>query len=164
MTSVIKVDNIKVDNIQNSSGTAAMSIDSSGIVSTSQLQYITLLRNANVAYSTGATIADWRLVNSNGITESSGVCTVSVGGVYLISISVICDSTNGVEFYVNGTKQFRPSYSAMGSGEAWSCVANCFAWNLSASDTVEFRVQGSMRIYGASDNSTVGSWSMVKIG
>jgi|SRR5210317_1775354 len=158
MTSVLKV-----DNIQNSSGTSAISIDSSGIVSTGQLQYITLLRNAEVTYSAGATITDWRLADSNGITESSGVCTVSVGGVYLISISVISDATNGIEFYVNSTKQFRPSYSATGSGEAWSTIANCFAWSLSASDTVEFKAQGSMAIYGTSDSSTVGSWSMVKI-
>jgi len=158
MTSILKV-----DNIQNSSGTSAISIDSSGIVSTGQLQYITLLRNAEVTYSAGATITDWRLADSNGITESSGVCTVSVGGVYLISISVISDATNGIEFYVNSTKQFRPSYSATGSGEAWSTIANCFAWSLSASDTVEFKAQGSMAIYGTSDSSTVGSWSMVKI-
>jgi len=159
MTSILKV-----DNIQNSSGTSAMSIDSSGIVSTSQLQYITLLRNAAVTYSTGATIADWRLTESNGITESSGVCTVFVGGVYLISISVISSTTQGIEFYVNGVKQFRPSYSGIGSGEPWSVVSNCFAWSLSASDTVHFQAQGSMEIYGASDSSTVGSWSMVKIG
>ena len=160
MTSILKVTEIQDPTNSNT----ALTIDSSGIVSTSQLQYITLLRNAQVTYSAGATITDWRLADSNGITESSGVCTVSVSGVYLISISVISSSTQGIEFYVNGIKQFRPSYSGTGSGEPWSAVANCFAWNLSASDTVHFQAQGSMEIYGASDSSTVGSWSMVKIG
>ena len=160
MTSILKVSEIQDPTNSNT----ALTIDSSGIVSTSQLQYITLLRNAEVTYSTGATIADWRLSDSNGITESSGVCTVSVAGVYLISLSVISSSTMGIEFYVNGIKQFRPGYAAAGTGEPWSTAANCFAWNLSASDTVEFKAQGSMTIYGASDNSTVGSWSMVKIG
>lgn len=154
-----------VDEVHSKTGsTKALEIDSSGIISTSQLQYITLLRNANVTYSAGATITDWRLSESNGITESGGVCTVSVAGVYLISVSVISSTTQGIEFYVNGTKQFRPSYSGTGSAEPWSTIANCFAWSLSASDTVHFQAQGSMEIYGASDSSTVGSWSMVKIG
>jgi len=160
MTSILKVSEIQDPTNSNT----ALSIDSSGIISTSQLQYITLLRNATVNYSAGATIADWRLAESNGITESSGVCTVSVAGVYLISFSVISAATNAMEFFYNGTKQFRPGYGAIGSGEAWSTIANCFAWTLSASDTVEFKAQGIMQIYGASDNSTVGSWSMVKIG
>jgi hypothetical protein len=160
MTSILKVSEIQDPTNSNT----ALMIDSSGIVSTSQLQYITLLRNASVTYSAGATIADWRLAESNGITESSGVCTVSVAGVYLVSLSVISDATNGIEFFYNGTKQFRVGYGAIGSGEAFSTVGGCFAWSLSASDTVHFRAQGSMGIYGASDNTTVGYWSMVKIG
>ena len=160
MTSILKVSEIQDPTNSNT----ALTIDSSGIISTSQLQYITLLRNAQATYSAGATIVDWRLAESNGITESSGVCTVSVAGVYLISLSVISSATNGIEFFYNGTKQFRAGYAATGTGEAWSTVAGCFAWSLSASDTVEFKAQGSMEIYGASDNTTVGHWSMVKIG
>jgi len=154
-----------VDEVHSKTGsTKALEIDNDGIVSTSQLQYITLLRNAQATYSAGATITGWRLADSNGIIESNGVCTVSVAGVYLISFSVISNSSSGMEFYVNGVRQFRASYGAIGTGEAWSTLANCFAWNLSASDTIHFKAENSMEIYGATDNFTVGSWSIVKIG
>jgi len=159
MTSILKV-----DSIQNAAGSAAMTIDSSGNITTNQLQYITLLRNDFASYSAGDTITGWRLNDSNGITHSNGVCTVSVAGLYLISFSVISKGLGGMYFCQNGTNQFRASYADQGTGETWDTMANSFAWKLSASDEVQFKAEQTPWLYGTTDSTTVGSWSIVRIG
>lgn len=160
MTSILKVSEIQ----DPTNGNSALTIDSSGNITTNQLQYITLLRNDLAAYSSGNTITGWRLNDSNGITHSNGVCTVSVAGLYLISFSVITQATGGMYFCLNNTNQFRASYGDQGTGETWSVMANSFAWQLSASDTVQFKADQSVHLYGSTSSTTVGSWSIVRIG
>jgi len=155
---------LNVDAINNVAGTSAMTIDSGGNITTNQLQYITLLRNDFASYSNGDTITGWRLNDSNGITHSNGVCTIPVAGLYLISFSVISQSTGGMYFCLNNTNQFRASYSEKATGETWSVMANSFAWQLSASDTVQFKVDQTVHLYGSTSSTTVGSWSIVRIG
>ena len=155
---------LKVENISHTNGSAALTIDSSGNITTNQLQYITLLRNDFASYSDGDTITGWRLNDSNGITHSNGVCTIPVAGLYLISVSVISKGGGGMYFCQNGTNQFRVSYADNGTGETWGTMANSFAWKLSASDEVNFKADQTPWLYGDASSVAVGSWSIVRIG
>ena len=92
MTSVLKVSEIQDPTNNNS----ALTIDSTGRVKTPARPFIQLFRNANSSYAAGATITDWRLNDSRGITISSGVMTVPVAGLYQIGIHVITSGTAGI--------------------------------------------------------------------
>ena len=108
MTSVLKV-----DNIQNSSGTSAMNIDSSGLVSLPNSVYITRFElSAN--QTSNAVITNWasmrlaKQISSVGtaVTVSSGIFTFPVTGVWKITIQARIlsgsgDSTAGL--YLNAT-------------------------------------------------------------
>lgn len=87
MTSVIKV-----DNIQSSGGTAALSIDSSGRVTMANTTQIDMWR-LNASFGTnGATITGWEQPDSSweatvgsSMSESSGIFTFPNTGLYRIS-------------------------------------------------------------------------------
>ena len=153
MTSVLKVSEIQDPTNSNS----ALTIDTSGRVKTPARPFIQLFRNANSSYAAGATITDWRLNDSRGITISSGVMTVPVAGLYQIGIHVITSGTAGIYLYINNTKIYRIGYAAAGTSEAWSHIGGTNVFNLSASDEVKFvAANATLPIYGDTGNETVG--------
>ena len=92
MTSVLKV-----DNIQNSSGTSALSIDSSGSVSfpnTAVPAFRVGLLAAQVETSTGLKTVHWDETTTHncflngGVTNSSGVITVPKAGIYQVNATM----------------------------------------------------------------------------
>ena len=104
MTSVLKV-----DNIQNSSGTSALSIDSSGRVTRNVLPSFRIGLDANQAITTsGSDITilwddDDTTKNfiQGGMSLSSGIVTVPVAGVYQIHANVRFDNVGSGYVTVN---------------------------------------------------------------
>ena len=152
MASILKVGEIQDPTNSNS----ALTIDTSGRVKTPARPFIQLLRNANATYANNATITDWRVNDSRGITISSGVMTVPVAGLYQIGIHVITSSTAGIYLNIAGTKIYRIGYAAAGTSEAWSHVGGTGLFNLSANEEVKFTADSGITIYGATTNVTVG--------
>ena len=153
MASILKVGEIQDPTNSNS----ALTIDTSGRVKTPARPFIQLLRNANATYANNATITDWRVNDSRGITISSGVMTVPVAGLYQIGIHVITSSTAGIYLYINTTKIYRIGYAAAGTSEAWSHIGGTGLFNLSANDEVKFvAANQTLQLYGINTDETVG--------
>ena len=94
MTSVLKV-----DNIQNSSGTDAISIDSNGVVTKSVIPAFRVgLNGDQVETSSGTNIVvEWNDLSTDncfvqgGMSFSSGVVTVPVAGIYQFNLVLRID-------------------------------------------------------------------------
>mgnify|MGYP002701252401 CR=1 FL=1 len=164
---------LKVDQIQNAAGTTGLTIDSSGAVSAdvitaevkrTNIPYIQLLHNSNRSYSAASVISDWRVRQSNRITHSSGVLTIPEDGLYQVGVSLIASGTGGIYLEINGSRQFRISYGAAGTGEAWSAQSGNCILMLNANDTVSLDSETTNTFYGATSPSTVSSYYCYMIG
>ena len=142
MTSIIKV-----NNIQNSSGTSALTIDSSGRVTRPQLIAFTAYSNSNssVSVSVGNKVPyDAVTLNKgNAYDASTYVFTAPVAGVYWFSYSVWNNTSNTgrTGFYVNGTPYGRSDYP-IGTRNHSSYYQNdsaSSAIELAVNDTVDIR-------------------------
>ena len=154
MTSIIKV-----DNIQNSGGTAALSIDSTGRVFEPAKPFIQLFRNVNASYSQDSIITGFRVNDSRGITynDTTGIITVPVGGLYMIGFHAIQSTTAGIMLVIEGTEIYRISYAAAGTSEAWSKAGGDGLFQLNADDEIQFKaVNSTVSLYGDTGNVTVG--------
>ncbi len=161
MTSILKVSEIQDPTNSNS----ALTIDSSGRVTTPARPFINLLHNAQTNYASPADITNWRVQDSRGITHSSGVITVPVDGLYKVGISGISNTTSGIYINVNGSNIFRIGYASLGTGEVWSQIGGDTVLNLSASDQVKFQVSnGTLGFYGHTGTLAVGCAYMYLVG
>lgn len=161
MSSILKVSTLQDPTNSNT----AMSIDTSGIVTTPARPFIQLLRNANADYTAGTTITHWRINDSRGITISGGVMTVPTAGLYQIGINGITDGTAGIYLYINNTKIYRIAYASLGTGESWSAIGGDGVFNLDADDEVKFVASNAtLSLYGDTDSETVGGAYMYLVG
>ena len=162
MTSIIKV-----DNIQNSGGTAALSIDSTGRVFEPAKPFIQLFRNVNASYSQDSIITGFRVNDSRGITynDTTGIITVPVGGLYMIGFHAIQSTTAGIMLMIEGTDIYRISYAAAASGEAWSKAGGDGLFRLNANDEIKFKaVNSTVTLYGDTSTITVGGAYVYLVG
>tara|TARA_R100000773_G_C4218478_1_gene116941 strand:+ start:1623 stop:2111 length:489 start_codon:yes stop_codon:yes gene_type:complete len=142
MTSIIKV-----NNIQNSSGTSAMTIDSSGRVTQPQLIAFTAYANNNnsVSVSVGSKVPyDAVALNKgNAYNVSTYVFTAPVAGVYWFSYSVWNGSatTGRTGIYVNGTPYGRSDYpiGTRNHSNLYQNDSASSAIELAVNDTVDIR-------------------------
>lgn len=161
MTSILKVSEIQDPTNSNT----ALTIDSSGRVTTPARPFINLLHNTDTNYAVPADITDWRVHDSRGITHSSGVITVPVDGLYKVGINGISDTLGGIYLNVNGSNIFRIGYASLGTGEIWSAIGGDTVLSLTASDQVKFQVSnGTVGFYGHTGNLAVGCAYMYLIG
>ena len=129
------------------------------------LPFIQLFRNTDTSYNAGVTITDWRVNASRGITESSGVMTVPVAGLYEIHMMLICGTTGGIMLNIDGTEINRIGYCQAGTGEIWSQIGGTGLHQLNANSTVKFVSNtDSLRLHGASNNTAVGGANIRLIG
>ena len=150
MTSVLKV-----DNIQNSSGTSAISIDDDGRVLKSNLPHVWLNGTSTwQACSTSATtITLWGNTASDAVIEggmsySNGVITVPVDGVYLITGIISFELDNAewgrLQIAINDTQKTQAlAYNVSAGGQVENTVNLSGAYKLSANDTVRIKQYGS---------------------
>ena len=162
---------IGVETLQHTNGTTAATIGSSGAltltknINQTDLQWWTGFHDTTTTYSAGATISNWTAEDSNGITESAGVWTISEAGVYLIHISmIIATSASGIRWKVNNTEKWRIGYGDPISG-TYQTAAGTVLYNFSANDTLEFiAIDGSASFYGSGKPNAVGEMTIFKVG
>ena len=131
--------------------------NSGGHLTYPNLPFIQLFRNSDTSYNAGVTITGWRVNASRGITESSGVMTVPVAGLYEIHIGLICGITGGIMLNVDGSDINRIGYCQAGTGEVWSHIGGTGIHQLNANSTVKFVSNtASLRLYGDATTTTVG--------
>ena len=158
---------LKVDTIQNSTGTDALSIDSNGVISSSQQPYGYWYHDASETPTTDNPLVNWTVVNAQGITESGGTWTIPYTGAYLITISLITldtPYTGGVYVAVNNASvKYRIIYTN-DSAALHNMNSGQIILNLNANDTFQFTNQNSIGWYGnsATDN-TVGGVTVLKV-
>ena len=151
MTSVLKV-----DNIQNSSGTAAISIDSSGRVTQPKLPHVAVdfgeSDNTFISYTAGNKLPfDNVYEGDSSLWDTTNYeFTASIGGVYMISIGLLNNSaaTIDIDVYVNDTRVLRQGQAASGR---YSDL--CFAKVLSANDVVHFEASLTENFHGGSGDN-----------
>lgn len=162
---------LRVKEIAHSNGTTAATIGSGGAltltknINQTDLQWWTGYHDTSTAYSAGATISNWTVDDSNGVTEASGVWTISEAGVYLIHISmIVATSGSGIRWKVNNTEKWRIGYGDP-TGGTYQTAAGTVMYNFSANDTLEFiAIDGSATFYGASGTNAVGNVTIFKVG
>ena len=167
------VSNIETQNIKFDSDTTAMTIDGSGNstfaknISQTDLQFWTGYHDATETPGAGGTLGNWSESANNGITESSGIWTVSVAGLYLFSISVIGNSANGgIYWHHNSTQKWRIGYGQPPSGDtsAWQTMGGTLLHQFAANDTLKFTAQSATSFYGDNATSSVSSMFIFKVG
>ena len=121
MTSVIRV-----DNIQNSSGTAALSIDSSGRVTMANTVEIDIWR-LHTSFTTNADITGWERPDhatsgyaGTGMTESSGVFTFPSTGLWKVSGCFLITAVSG------DTSAGLVTQVSTDSGSSFATTGGCF--------------------------------------
>ena len=121
------------------------------------LPFIRLFHNITQSYNAGVTISDWRVEDSRGITESSGVMTVPIAGLYEISFYTICGTTGGFHLNIDNTNINRMGYCQAATGETWSHIGGTTIHQLNTNSTVKFvSANAGLQLHGAADNSVVG--------
>ena len=168
MTSILKV-----DNIQNTSGTGAMTVDGSGNatfaknISQTDLQFWTGYHSVDEGPGAGGTLVNWAESANNGVTESSGVWTISVTGIYLFSMMLIGqNATGGVYWHHNSTQKWRIGYAQPTDAQtaAYVTLGGTLLHQFSANDTLKFTAEGATSFYGDSATASVSSMCIYKIG
>lgn len=155
MTSILKV-----DNIQNASGTSALSIDSSGIVA----------QSAKPSFFAYGSSGSWQSVSSGGIvTEldatahnigshydtSNGKFTVPVTGVYCFQFNFYIKQTsnsaswsiyhNGSEYSTSGFPHIRVFRNDSDAND--ETIGCSWTYKYTANDYIEIRSSGSTSEY-----------------
>ncbi|MDB4349948.1 hypothetical protein OAA57_00030 [bacterium] len=129
------------------------------------LPFIQLFHNSTTSYNAGVTISDWRVNASRSITESSGVITVPVAGLYEIHIGLICGTTGGIMLEIDGVEINRIGYAQAGTGEVWSQIGSTGIHQLNANSTVEFVSNtAGLQLHGAANTTAVGGANIRLIG
>ena len=170
MTSVLKV-----DNIQNSSGTDAISVDSSGRVDLSNTTMLQIYRLTSNVTSNDATMQPWETPDDatainigDAMTESSGIFSFPRTGIYNIrgfGNFVGASGDTSVNFGIEVSTDSGSTYDAVaylisgGSGEQTSGYTEC---NINVTDASTFRVKlktgsfssGSYVVGGSTYNRT----------
>ena len=165
MTSILKVSEIQDPTNSNT----ALTSDSSGNptfaknISQTDLQWWSGYHDSTETPGTDGTIVNWTKHQGNGITESSGVWTIPVAGVYIFSISLIHDTASaGIHWYVNSTKQWRIAYS---HSTQYEVLAGTIMHQFNANDTLKFTTESATgRIYGSTLPDAVGEMCIYKVG
>lgn len=158
MTSVLKV-----DNIQNSSGTSAMSIDSGGRplipngkvpcfhVYRSTTQALTSGVQQTIIYDSNHFLHDWTLNTTTGILTASS----NAAGIYMLKargrINTATDNNASLRLAVNSTN----IQSAFCFSEYYQQLEVAMLYEISAGDTVSinmYHTTGSSDTVGGADN------------
>lgn len=161
---------LRVQEIAHTNGTVAMTVDAGGNTTVTgnlfrnSIPYIQLLHNTDTAYTSGQTLSDWRVRQSNGISHSAGVLTIPVTGLYHVGLSVISSGSTGIYININGANQFRIGYGAAGTSESWSAISGDCILSLTENDLLKMTLEGNTNIYGATDSQTVSSYYCYLIG
>ena len=159
MTSVIKV-----DNIQNSSGTDAISIDSSGSMTTNQyvqqkgLPYFRAGRDAGDVSNNTDIVFNKVFEDNNGdYDNTTGKFTAPVDGTYFFGFTMLTENTAGaqdqVTIYKDSTSNDLLNLRSQGDDNAHNTLTGTLVITLTAGQTIYARVTAGT-MYGTNDKWT----------
>ena len=146
---------LKVNNIQNSGGTAAMTIDSSGRFNAPANPVLHATGGSGLGWltpgSSAATITQWvtsgtTVAFNRGFTVSNGVITVPCDGVYEVHCSMLTE-TNAGEYVMVRIKKGSTIYATnqiyqLDSGRQQTTLTLSCLFQASANDQITTTVQG----------------------
>ena len=151
MTSVLKV-----DNIQNSSGTAGIEIDSNGVVTRSTLPSFMVTLTGDQNFTSNATWLDITFVGSEttnfvqgGMTLASGVITVPVTGVYHFSANIRIDGVGSGYIWTQISKNnsidstYQHNYIDGSPDGSYQSLSQSGLYQMDANDTIRVKVYAS---------------------
>ena len=165
---------IKVDAIQNQSGTSAMTIDSSGRVSLPALPAwrVQLNSTQNISSNSVVVAFDNSSVNGcfiqGGCSLSAGVITVPVAGLYQINASVRYQNTNGsyIELYmrVNASNTHRSYHIVGNADDTYHSLSMGHVFKLAANDTVDLLVNAQGDTSWLVQGGSLSTFSGIRLG
>ena len=163
MASILKVDQIN-DRTNNNT---AIEVDGSGRVTQPQRPFIQAIHNSHLTYSANDLIGsggEITVKENRGITHSNGVFTLPIAGLYSLEISLISTTTgSGIYWQKNSTDQWRIAYMA-DADSYWSQSGCRILTECSVNDTISFKAEASMALYGNAGTANVGSINILFLG
>jgi len=168
---------LKVDSIQNAAGTAAMTIDSSGTVTTKSKESFVLLGYqlnpagyttlANldkfpfnqIAQSKGTGASDW-----NSTTKEYTAPCDGIYGWHIQSITNATTNTTNFDIYIDDAEYFPALWQNgargfHGSGQVYLNQGQTFTWKVGGSTT---KVYGTVNGIGSGDAYSTGSIALLR--
>ena len=181
MAGIVRADTFRLNTIksQDSDVTAATVATGGALtfaknISQTDLQWWTGFHDTTATYSPQyATITNWTKHGGNGITESAGVWTIPVAGVYIFNLSMLMNTSSGGVYWNYApsggsyTRKWRMIYGDVPSGSTgtWENGSGTVMHEFAANDTLKFTVQStSTNFYGAGSSDSVSSMSIFKVG
>lgn len=171
---------LRVDAIKNTADTSVMTFSNDGAltlaknISQTDLQWWSGFHDTATTYSPQyATISNWTKHQGNGITESSGVWTIPVAGVYIFQLSLLIQNSSGGVYWNYApsggsyTRKWRILYGEPPSASVsnWQNSSGTVMHQFAANDTLKFTVQSTAtNFYGANSSNSVSSMMIFKVG
>tara|TARA_Y100000114_G_C11714020_1_gene304969 strand:+ start:620 stop:1123 length:504 start_codon:yes stop_codon:yes gene_type:complete len=134
---------IKVDAIQNQSGTAALSIASNGRITKAHIPSFFAVKNANLAESNGSVeIGDWTADFNigNHFNASNGRFTCPVTGLYSFTFNAMHGNPSG-DWQLHGKKNASTNIikaNQTATGASWNQTTLSLVQQFNANDTMSF--------------------------
>lgn len=149
---------LKVNEIQHSTGTSALTIDSSGrILQPAKPVWTATLTSGDISSTADIVFNNEVLDQGGGYDTSTGKYTAPITGIYWVQWNITFNAQSGnkhVEIYVNSSDISIQSISGMPAGDnEYQGSAIGFAYQLTAGDTIYAKcIAGA--IEGASGRSS----------
>lgn len=153
MTSIIKV-----DNIQNSGGTAGIEINSSGVPLMKNIPHLSVTFDGNnTALSSGDNIFDTsetaaHIIDSrHDITiASDGDITINTAGIYVVSFFTMSSTRYiYINININGTMKLRPYFDGTNdSNNTWHSASMSGIFSLNANDVLTVTAGIAQSLHG----------------
>jgi len=117
----------------------------------------------------GQTVTSWQVnLNVGGGSLSNGIYTIPEAGFYKIELSFLKYSTStDVGFYLNKNNTQVQRLVYLSTPNTWSQGAGSCILDCAENDELKITSYGgssTVQIYGASDASSVGNWTIYKLG
>ena len=137
---------LKVDTIQNTSGTTGLTIDNSGAILKPVLPYGQASKGGSAQTATAKITLDGNVISGGGLTvdTTNDRMIVPIAGLYAIGFTQLTDSTSAnteVHMLKNGT-QIAGTSSQTHASNDYATLSMKFLIELAANDYIEWWVAG----------------------